>query len=200
MQPIGPDRRRDRSRQGIYTEPMYAARFDAAEEARVRLQNLGRRWSHVQAVAAVAQHLGVNSDVVDAAWLHDVGYAPELRLTGFHPVDGAAHLAGLGLDAEVVGLVAFHSGAEYEAEERGLAGDLAKFARPDQRSLEALTYADMTVGPDGRRVTVDDRIAEIMDRYSDDDPVHRAVTRSEDYLRECVARVEASAEVRGVTT
>lgn len=153
----------------------------------------------MQAVAAVAQHLGVNSDVVDAAWLHDVGYAPELRLTGFHPVDGAAHLAGLGLDAEVVGLVANHSGAEYEAEERGLAGELAKFTRPDQRSLDALTYADMTVGPDGRRVTVDARIAEILERYSVADPVHRAVSRSANYLRECVARVEVSTEVGSAT-
>lgn len=178
---------------------MSAGRFDAAEEARARLATLGRRWAHVQAVAAVAQKLDVSDDVVDAAWLHDIGYAPELRRTGFHPVDGAVHLASVGLDTEIVGLVAYHSGAEYEAEDRGLGGALAEFARPSRRNLDALTYADMTVGPDGRRVTVGARIAEILERYSEDDPVHRAVSRSADYLRECVARVEASAEVRGVT-
>ncbi len=30
--------------------------------------------------------------LVAAAYLHDIGYAPELAITGFHPLDGARHL------------------------------------------------------------------------------------------------------------
>lgn len=37
--------------------------------------------------------------LVAAAWLHDIGYAPELRDTGFHPLDGARHLEALGAPA-----------------------------------------------------------------------------------------------------
>ncbi|MFD6855509.1 HD domain-containing protein [Streptomyces diastaticus] len=48
--------------------------------------------------------------LVAAAWLHDIGYAPELRDTGSHPLDGARHLESLGAPARLVRLVAHHSG------------------------------------------------------------------------------------------
>jgi hypothetical protein len=54
---------------------------------------LPRRWRHVQSVAVragrVAKALSLPDDLVAAAWLHDIGYAPELAQTGFHPLDGA---------------------------------------------------------------------------------------------------------------
>jgi len=31
-----------------------------------------------------------------AAWLHDIGYAPDLVVSGFHPLDGRASFAGRG--------------------------------------------------------------------------------------------------------
>ncbi len=51
------------------------------------------RWIHVQAVAAKATTLTAvvpNADVlVAAAWLHDIGYAPDIAETGLHALDGA---------------------------------------------------------------------------------------------------------------
>ena len=85
---------------------------------------LPRRWTHVQGVAGkaerVAAFLALSDGVlVAAAWLHDVGYAPEVADTGFHPLDGARYLAGLGAPERVVNLVARHSYAILEAELRG---------------------------------------------------------------------------------
>ena len=45
--------------------------------------SLPRRWSHVQGVAARARtlkpSLGTDADLIEAAaWLHDIGYLPEL--------------------------------------------------------------------------------------------------------------------------
>lgn len=63
----------------------------AAELAESVLPPLGNRWLHTQAVAARAREVSaaVSEDerdlLVAAAWLHDIGYAPELRETGFHP-------------------------------------------------------------------------------------------------------------------
>jgi HD superfamily phosphodiesterase len=63
--------------------------------AEERLASLAPRWAHVQAVAAAAELMVAGLDEIDAdavmaaAWLHDVGYAPSLARTGFHPVDGA---------------------------------------------------------------------------------------------------------------
>ena len=102
------------------TDPV-AAR-DLAE--RYLADVLPRRWMHVRSVARrarwVAARLSLSADLVAAAWLHDVGYAPELVETGFHPLDGARHLRGVGVDGQVVSLVAYHSCAEIEADVRGL--------------------------------------------------------------------------------
>jgi hypothetical protein len=78
-----------------------------------------------------------------------------------------------GWPARVVNLVAHHSGARFEAAERGLAGELAKFTFEDSELLDALVLADLTTGPEGERVSYDERIDEILRRYPADDPVHR---------------------------
>ena len=62
------------------------------------LRDLGLRLDHTRQVARQAgraAHLlpePWRSALVDAAWLHDVGYARELVDTGFHPLDGARWL------------------------------------------------------------------------------------------------------------
>lgn len=58
-------------------------------------------------------------------WLHDVGYAPQLQLTGLHTLDGARHLQCLDVDQTVVRLVAHHSCARFEATVRGLESELS---------------------------------------------------------------------------
>ena len=66
--------------------------------ARELLQkSLPRRWAHTRGVARTARELspilGADADLVlAAAWLHDIGYAPAVAVTGFHPLDGARHL------------------------------------------------------------------------------------------------------------
>jgi hypothetical protein len=123
--------------------------------------------------------------------LHDVGYAAEVARTRFHPVDGARYLVGEGFPDVVVRLVAFHSGAVVEAEERGLLDQLHEFMEPPAELLDVLTAVDMTTSPDGLEVPARQRIAEILDRYGPDDPVHRAVSRSGPGLIATAERVQA---------
>ena len=151
----------------------------AAALAERRLaQALPRRWRHVRAVAqrarSVATTLSLPDDLVAAAWLHDIGYAPELAETGFHPLDGARFLRRAGADGQVVSLVACHSCAQIEADVRGLGAELAAEFTPAGPLLsDALLYCDMTTGPDGDHVRPADRLAEIRERYG---PGH-AVTK-----------------------
>lgn len=82
---------------------------DAAALAEAWLTRaLPRRWRHVQSVADrarwVAKALFLPDDLVAAAWLHDIGYVPELAQTGFHPFDGARYLRRVGIDGQVGGL------------------------------------------------------------------------------------------------
>jgi putative nucleotidyltransferase with HDIG domain len=157
-----------------------------------RLSAQRDRWAHVRGVGALAEQLitelGTGDHLALAAWLHDIGYAESGAQTGFHALDGARLLASLGAPADVVCLVAYHSGSEFEAEERGLANELAAIDRPNQSDIDALTFADMTTSPKGSPIAADERISEILDRYPPESPVHRAVVRSRGYLIECVTR------------
>jgi hypothetical protein len=154
---------------------------------------LGNRWVHVQAVAhqagSVAAALSAEDGdaLVAAAFLHDIGYAPSLNRLGFHPVDGAQFLRGLGQE-RLACLVAHHSGARFEAEERGLVDELAAFPAEAGPVMDALTYADMTTGPAGQPMTLDQRVDEILRRYPPDDPVHRAIVRAQPLLQAAVER------------
>lgn len=169
--------------------------ISARTEAHRLVEPLGRRWLHVQTVAGsaagTAAKLGLDSDtLVAAAWLHDIGYADELRETGFHPVDGARFLRRTGWDEEVVRLVAHHSCSRFEAELRGLSDALTEFPRPTPELEDALCFCDMTTGPGGERVTVGDRLAEIKARYGEGDVVGRFVEAARGDLVGTVRRVE----------
>jgi len=165
--------------------------------AEQRLGSVTPRWAHVRGVAAAAERMAAGlatieaEAVVAAAWLHDVGYAPSMRSRSFHPVDGALFVRAEGFPAVVVSLVAHHTGVVFEARERGLSDALAEFPEPPELLLDVLTCADMTTGPDGSRVRAADRVSEILSRYPENDPVHRAIERAAPTLLAAVARVDA---------
>lgn len=161
---------------------------NAHEIARGLLLGLPLRFAHVRGVAAAASDLGANEHVVSAAWLHDIGYADQLHRTGMHAIDGAIFLQLAGAPMEVVSLVAFHTGAEYEADERGVVDQLIQFDRPPQDLLDLLILADLVTDTSGQRVSVGQRLSEIFSRYDPEHPVHRAVLRSRSYLEDCAAR------------
>jgi putative nucleotidyltransferase with HDIG domain len=169
---------------------------DARALAERLVAPLGRRWQHVQAVAARAGQLvdavpAQDRDVlVASAWLHDIGYSPEIGHTRFHPLDGARYLRSEGWPEQIVNLVAHHSGARFEAEERGLSDELAEFPFADNSVLDALVCADLTTGPGGESLTYDERISEILNRYGQDDPVHRTWVKAAPIIRDAVNRTE----------
>lgn len=154
----------------------------AAKLASEYLSGLGRRWEHARTVGRLAGVLAadgtISGDIAAAAWLHDLGYADELAATGFHPLDGAVFLASKGAPLEVVGLVAHHTGADFEAEERGLTAALAEMPTPDPSALDVITLLDLVTAPDGTLTDPETRVAEILSRYPATSPVRRAVSRS----------------------
>ncbi|GAA4514092.1 HDIG domain-containing protein [Actinoallomurus oryzae] len=170
----------------------------AREIARTLLETpLPRRWAHVQGVArqarSLAPILGDDADLLEsAAILHDIGYSPDLVVTGFHPLDGARYLREEHhADAVLCALVAYHSCAINEAEDRGLAGELAAEFTPASRLLsDALTYCDMTTTPDGRPVEVEGRLSEIQTRYGPEHLVTRFIRQSSASLIGAVRAIE----------
>ena len=161
---------------------------------------LPRRWAHVQGVAARARSLapaiGPDAGLLEAAaWLHDIGYLPELAATGLHGLDGARYLRDVQhAEPLLCRLVAHHSCAVIEAEERGLAHVLTReFAPPPRPLADALTFCDMTTSPDGEHVQVHNRLAEIHDRYGSGHLVSRSIRRATPLILEAVGQVRARA-------
>lgn len=155
------------------------------------------RLRHVAAVAATAHRartsvrLEDQALLVSAAWLHDIGYAPDARDTGFHPLDGARYLRAIGTGDRLCALVARHSSSHIEAECRGLTAQLdAEFGHEQSDASDALTYADMITGPTGAALSVEDRLSEILRRYRREHVVHRAINLAAGELVATVRRVE----------
>jgi putative nucleotidyltransferase with HDIG domain len=160
---------------------------------------LPRRWRHVQAVTAKAERLSlvlrVQQDreaLVASAALHDIGYAPSIDATGFHPLDGARWLREIGFNDRVAALVAHHTNALAEAEQRGLDKELSgEFDREASLVADLLWYCDLTTGPDGQAFTVEERIAEIRERYEPRSVVYEFITGSASVFAEVAKRVES---------
>jgi hypothetical protein len=146
-------------------------------------------WRHPLALSDEA--------LVAAAWLHDIGYAPEVTDTGFHPLDGARYLVGLGIAERVVNLVARHSYAILEAEFRGFGPRLAVFPDEGGMSRDALWCCDLTTSPDGEPISAGKRIAEIKQRYGYGHIVTRFITEGSSELLAAVERTESRLELAG---
>ena len=164
---------------------------------RLLAEPLPTRWAHTQGVASAAESIAdiVEDDaelLICAAWLHDIGYSPEIAVTGFHPLDGARYLRDQEqADDRLCRLVAHHSCAVIEAEKRSMDTELpAEFAPVDGFLADALTYCDMTTNPHGKAVDVAMRLGEILARYGKGSIVAEAINQAR-------AEIERSASVVG---
>lgn len=161
------------------------------------------RWRHVQAVGRKAEQLApaFGDDarvVICAAWLHDIGYSPDLIRCGFHPIDGADELLRRGLSERLAGLVAHHSGAALEAPLRGLADEMRRFLDEQGPVRDALWACDMTTSPVGEPVDFEERLREIKERYGPDHTVPRAIEAAGDEIRACIRRTRERARAAGI--
>jgi hypothetical protein len=146
------------------------------------------RLAHSKAAARRAEFLTLTVEpecaalLVAAAWLHDIGYAPRLRDTGFHPIDGARHL------------VAHHSGARFVASILHLDRQLEAYPFSQDAVSDALTVADQTIGPKGQAMTLDERMSDMLKRHGPDSPNALAHPQREPYIRAAAMRVAARLE------
>lgn len=168
------------------------------------MADLPERWRHSVGVAQQSQHVVEAVDdaaegevLVAAAWLHDIGYVPALRETGFHPLDGGLYLRARQWPQRIAGQVAHHSQAWCVADFRGLADRLDEFPREHSPVSDALTYADQTVGPNGRRMSFEQRLQDMLRRHGPDSPNAAVHAERAPRLRAAVNRVEQRLRAAG---
>lgn len=166
---------------------------------RLLADQLPRRWAHTRGVGrkaeTVAHVVGGDADIlICAAWLHDIGYSPELVETGFHPLDGARYLRDVErADERVCRLVANHSCALIEARNRQLVRVLVdEFPSVNGLVQDALTFCDMTTSPDGHSVDLASRLNEIVARYGDGDLVAKSIEEARPHIERAAYRFAAA--------
>jgi hypothetical protein len=167
----------------------------ASEQAEKLLAPLGNRWLHTQGVARLAKQISRalpqedRALLVAAAYLHDIGYAPEIQKTGFHPLDGANYLLSLSQE-RLASLVAYHSEAQVEAALRGLLPELNSILREHSTIADSLTYCDMHTSPTGQTISFEKRIADILQRYPEGYIVNQAIRQATPSYLQAIERTQ----------
>jgi len=188
-----PLRAGERRTQGDSTEVEVAR---ARELAARLLVGLPDRWAHTVAVAARAEDL---TEVVDpddrellraAAWLHDVGYSPNIAVTGFHLLDGARFLDREGLPPRLCALVAHRSGTRFAARFLGPHLQLRTYRDEHSTVTDALAYADQTVGARGEPLPLEVRLADMLRHHGPGSPQAAVHEIRAPYLRAAADWVE----------
>jgi hypothetical protein len=166
---------------------------DAESLARRLLGEDSDRLAHCRYAAGIAELAADALAVPDAdalvaaAWLHDIGYSPEIARTGFHPLDGALHLAAEGWPDNTVLLVAHHSHSAILAPYFGVEHQLAVLDHVPGVAEDVLAFADMRSGPTGMGASPTRRVSAMRTRDSRHPRVPKAV-REERYrllLQDC---------------
>src|SRR4249920_3391119 len=176
----------------------------AADLTRHILYSDPARFAHGQGVARRAEFLALAVDhesaplLVAAAWLHDIGYAPGLRDTGYHPIDGARHLQRFGWPPAIYNQVAHHPGARFVATVLQLDRQLDPYPFSQDALSDALTVADQTTGPHGEAMTVDERMSDMLRRHGPNSPNALAHPLRERYIRAAATTVAERLASRGV--
>jgi hypothetical protein len=167
----------------------------AAEHAEKLLVPVENRWPHTMGVVRTAEYVGkaLNDEdrslLIAAAYLHDVGYAPQIQRTGFHPLDGAYYLLSLN-QKRLASLVAYHSEAQFEAKLRDLLPELNNIPREYSAIADALTYCDIHTSPSGASIPFDERIADILQRYPEDHIVNQAIRQAIPFYTQAIANTQ----------
>ena len=156
-----------------------------------------RRWAHVQGVAARARSLapvlGADADLLEAAaWLHDIGYAPDLARRACTRSTAPGTCATPSTPTPCcAGWSPITPTPSSKPSERGLADVLGLEFEPAPYLLSSvLTYCDMTTSPDGELVPVEQRLAEIHHRYGPGHLVSRSIQRATPMILRAVEQVQ----------
>ncbi|MCA1841702.1 MAG: phosphohydrolase [Actinobacteria bacterium] len=161
-----------------------------------------RRWAHTKGVFRQAQAVqavaGEDAALLfAAAALHEIGHAPDVAESGFVALDGARFLAAAGAPRRLVDLVANYTYARLEAELRGLGAEMAPYEDEQTPLRDAFWYCDLTTGPDGERLTFEERVADWTSRYPGDEIIAAFTAKGLPELRDACHRTEQ--RLRAVT-
>lgn len=146
------------------------------DEALVRklLADQPGRIDHLLGVMHLARRISAEMELppaesealILAAFFHDIGRAAALRVTSFHPLDGAIFLAHQGAPDSAVQAVLLHRFARDHAADHPAAASFYGSLVETNRCLttDLLNFCDLRISHEGRPVTLPERINSILAR------------------------------------
>lgn len=161
------------------------------------------RFKHIMGVVdemkLLLRHFDIDNktknELINLAFLHDIGYSEQLTKTGFHPLDGALFCKEMGYSEDVVSAVMFHSGA-YRDVEMNFPDIMGCYVNHSYRIknkgklyIELITYCDLHRSPLGIKVNLDERLEDIYRRYGEDHNVSLTVKLNEESFVKIIDRV-----------
>ncbi|MDQ0418843.1 hypothetical protein J2Z48_003048 [Croceifilum oryzae] len=134
--------------------------------------------------------------LVQTAYMHDVGYNEQLNQHNFHPLDGALFAEEIGIPKPIIAGILFHSDAYTSV----------KHTRPDlieiydkkynlldeidHTFIDLITYCDIHTSPVGAKITLEERVLDVIKRYGEGHEVSNMMLLSQPYYQEVERRVE----------
>ncbi|SFJ71512.1 HD domain-containing protein [Thermoflavimicrobium dichotomicum] len=133
---------------------------------------------------------------IQSAYLHDIGYSEKLNVHHFHPVDGAIFAHQQDFPKPVVAAVLFHSGA-YQSVKRTRPDLVPLYSyngqwldETDRLFIDLITYCDLHTSPLGKKISVKERIDDIIQRYGEKHEVSQSMIENLVHFQQTVQRVE----------
>jgi putative nucleotidyltransferase with HDIG domain len=161
------------------------------------------RYHHILGVVrhmqTILPRLGLEQEtkelLIQSAYLHDVGYSQQLNQYNFHPLDGAVFAQQAGFPKPVIAAVLFHSEAIETVEESR--NDLLPIYSLNQKLLDEqdwlfidlVTYCDVQTSPKGEKVSLDERVRDVVERYGENHPVSQMMIFCKPKYQNTIERV-----------
>jgi hypothetical protein len=178
-------------------------KFDA-ENLKYFISESTYRYKHILGVVEEMKELTsflqinkkIKEELVNIAYLHDIGYSDKLVKTGYHPLDGATFCERSGYSKEVVSAVMFHSGA-FEDVERNFPDLMETYlgykyylSQKMNIYIDLITYCDLHRSSSGKKVKLKERLEEIFKSYGETHNVSLTIKSNEKRFSDLIKRIE----------
>lgn len=134
--------------------------------------------------------------LIQTAYLHDIGYSEHLNQHNFHPLDGAVFAQEMSISKPVIAAVLFHSDA-YTSVKHIRPDLLETYSRnyylldkTDHAFIDFITYCDIHTSPIGKKITLEERVQDVVRRYGEGHEVSNMMLLSQPYYQEVIQKVE----------
>lgn len=135
--------------------------------------------------------------LLQACYLHDVGYSPKLKIYDYHQIDGAIFTQKNGFPKPIIAAVLFHSCAyEGAIPSRSDLLDIYKqnqalLDEQDRLFIDLVSYCDLHTSATGKPTTLLERIHDVIKRYGPDHEVSMIMVGNTHHFQKIIKRVHA---------